>query len=130
MSAIPVALAAASGLAKAKVKEAKVSARFGLATSLALAASAVFFIAGITIALSEQIGSIYACLVMGAVFMVIGIVLMMVRAQKAKRLKRSANVDTALLKAAVSGSNFGLLLPLGALIAGASLASSDRSSDD
>lgn len=130
MSAIPLALAAASGLAKAKMKEAKTSAAFGVGAVLTASVSAIFLLVAVTILLTEAIGGAYACLVMSSLFLVAAIVLLVLRARRTQRLKKTASIETMLLKSALTGSNVSFLLPLGALVAGIVMASNSGSDSD
>jgi len=79
MTALPTAIAAASGVAKSKVKELRLSAELIAAT----------------LALALHVGPIYACMIMAALSFGIALVLMMVRRSKKRSAENSQHVDPA-----------------------------------
>lgn len=95
MSVLPTAIAAASGVAKSKVKEMRVSAEYALAVGAAVALGGVFLLVAVTSALALHVGVIYACLIMAALFFAVAGALVMIRKSKVRRAKSAQQAASA-----------------------------------
>ena len=93
MSAVPSALSIASGVAGAKLNEYQLSAKYALAAAVAGGTAAAFLIVAATAALTLQVGLIYACLIMSAIFAAIAAGIVYFRRKAVRRAKHVAKVE-------------------------------------
>jgi len=99
MKILPLAIDALNGAAQSKVAGLTTTAKFFAVVGVLAAISAVFFLVGITVLLAEEIGAVYACLTMSAVFAVAAL-FVVIRHKRARRHRRIVKaVDRAALTA-------------------------------
>ena len=111
MKLLPLALAWLNDSARTRITGLTTTAR-ALAIVGGLAAiSLVFFLTALTIVLAAQIGAVYACLVMGALFAVLALVMFMHynRRKRLRDLEKMEQVAIASSAEAPLGAGLGLM---------------------
>ena len=98
MKILPLAIEALNGAAQSKVAGLTTTAKFFAVVGVLTAISVVFFLVGITLLLAEEIGAIYACLTMSAVFAVAALFIVM----QYKRARRRERIVKAVDRAALT----------------------------
>ena len=97
---------AKSGLTGLTVKV-KLLALFGIFATLA----AGFFLVAMTVLLSQEVGAVYACLIMTAIFTVFAVVMLVLhaRVQRKRRIERVEAMARASSAEALAGADFRVL---------------------
>lgn len=102
---IGVALAAASQIAKSKLREVKVNTGYTVAAAATGVVAATFALIAATSALADAVGFIGACLIMAGLFAVASLLILLLRSSALTKAKSKAQKAEAVLPAALmSGS--------------------------
>lgn len=102
---IGVALAAASQIAKSKLREVKVNTGYTVAAAATGVVAAIFALIAATSALADAVGFIGACLIMAGVFALASLLILLLRSNALTKAKSKAVKAESVLPAALMSTS-------------------------
>lgn len=105
MRRLPLALSAASGAAESKLRELRVGIVYAIAVLICALLALVFFVIALALALTDRLGAIQACLILGATFTVVAGIVAYQRRRSMRRARLIASVEArnAMIGSVASG---------------------------